>query len=167
MESPIRFMLYNNPYSAKEGGKEEAVHTSMDDYYQDYARPIKKTRKVKGSRPDCAVGVQLIHFMVERDLLNLSTDVGVTEEGPVVLKKGRAYIIRHCYVICNFSLSHLPLKLNLPKVCRPIDGHPAESGSVPDMLSDLVGGYLCKPSGHIYNKFRLLTSHDLNHFFLK
>lgn len=72
------------------------------------ARPIKKTRKVKGSRPDCAFCVQLIHFMVERDLLNLSTDVGVTEEGPVVLKKGRAYIIRHCYVICNLSFFHLP-----------------------------------------------------------
>jgi len=30
----------------------------------------------------------------------------------------------------------------------------------------LSGGYLCEPTAEMYNRYRLLTSHDLNHFYI-
>ena len=85
----------------------------------------------------------------------------------LVLKKGQGYIENSCYVMCNLNINLLPIKLNLPMLCKPLDWQPAERGSDPDTLSDLIGGYLCKPTGDIKNHFRLLTSHDLNHFYIK
>jgi len=151
-------------------GKVEAVLTSMDESDMDVTKGSskkgKKQKKEKGTY--YSIGLQLIHFMVERALINVSTGMDVTNDKPeVILNKGKAYIKKYCYATCNFDLSQLPIKLNLPMVCRPLDWQPAERFSDPKTLSDLIGGYLCTPSGDIYNKFRLLTSRDINNFFIK
>ncbi len=86
--------------------------------------------------------------MIERNVLHISTDRGVTKEDPVlVLKKGQGYIENSCYVMCNLNINLLPIKLNLPMLCKPLDWQPAERGSDPDTLSDLIGDYYANPRG--------------------
>lgn len=149
-------------------GKVDAVHTSKAKSDKDVVMPYSKKERNKKDKIDYAIGIHLIHFMVERNLIRLSTDEGVTyEDAAVLFYKGKAYIKKYLYVICNFELRLLPIKLNLPMVCRPLDWQPAKRGSDPEMLSDLIGGYLCKPSGDFYNMFRLLTTHNINHLFIK
>lgn len=67
--------------------------------------------------------------------------------------------------MCNFDLNLLPIKLNLPMVCEPLPWK--STAEVPSTLADMAGGYLSGPTGDIYNRFRLLTSRDLGHFYIK
>lgn len=60
----------------------------------------KVLAKKKETLTDYARGLHLIHFMVERALIHLSTDVGVTKEEPAVaLKKGKGFLQKYCDVI--------------------------------------------------------------------
>jgi hypothetical protein len=52
-------------------------------------------------------------------------------------------------------------------VCKPKAWGPVNKKLVPKTISDLRGGYLCTPSGSVYNKLRLLTSHDIDHFYIQ
>jgi DNA-directed RNA polymerase len=170
LNSTVRDQTRFNIYNETDSGKVSAVLTSMAESDKDVTKASsKKGKKQKKEKcTDYTIGLQLIHFMVERDMIHVSTDMDVTHEKPeVVLNKGKAYIKKYCYATCNFDLSQLPIKLNLPMVCIPLDWQPAERISEPKTLSDLIGGYLCTPSGDIYNKFRLLTSRDYNNFFIK
>lgn len=85
-------------------------------------------------------------------------------EVPVVNKKGKGYIPINCYAMCNFDLSLLPIKLNLPMVCNPLPWNSTVES--PTTLADLSGGYLSGPTLDIYNRFRILTSRDLSHFYV-
>lgn len=88
--------------------------------------------------------------------------------------KGKAYFESNLFAVCNFDLSLLPLKLNLPMVCKPLDWeHPTDIEfhfhfeiRKPFLLSDIRGGYLCGPTLDIYNNNRvgLLSSHNLINF---
>ena len=49
-------------------------------------------------------------------------------------------------------------------VSPPIDWTVSESVEKPSTLSDIYGGYLSQPTGDIYHRYRLLTSHDYSHF---
>lgn len=52
-------------------------------------------------------------------------------------------------------------------VCPPLDwGSALPEGHTPRNISDLVGGYLSAPSGEIYDRYRLLSSDDLHHFYI-
>ena len=129
----------------------------------------RKRASKKGSQDvqrEYAIGIQLIHFMMERNIIHLSKDVGLSTDA-VVIRKGEGYIPQTLYVVCNFDLSLIPIKLNLPMVCRPINWSPVNTEHAPETLSDLRGGYLCKPSASVYNQFRILTSHDIEHFYIK
>lgn len=117
------------------------------------------------------IGRRLLDLMIERNLISLES-ISADDNQPVVKKKGKAYIEKHLFVVCNFYLSILPLKFNLPMVCKPLDWeHPSESDdyflfdfekeiSKPFVLSDLKGGYLSSPSLNIH--YGLLSSHNLN-----
>lgn len=60
-------------------------------------------------------------------------------------------------------MSLLPIKLNLPMVCKPLDWHSTNEN--PSSLSDLKGGYLSLPIGDFYlQRYRLLSSRDSDHF---
>jgi DNA-directed RNA polymerase len=119
------------------------------------------------------IGRRLLDLMIERNLISLES-ISADDNQPVVKKKGKAYIEKHLFVVCNFDLSILPLKFNLPMVCKPLDWeHPSESDdyflfyfekeiSKPFVLSDLKGGYLSSPSLNIH--YGLLSSHNLNNF---
>lgn len=49
-------------------------------------------------------------------------------------------------------------------VCEPIPWAPMNSRIRPKSVSDLSGGYLNQPIGDFYQRYKLLTSHDLEHF---
>lgn len=52
-------------------------------------------------------------------------------------------------------------------VCKPRDWTSACRGDQnPRYLSDLSGGYLSGPTGGLYDRYRLLSSGDINHFYI-
>ena len=107
-------------------------------------------------------GSSLVEFMEERELITLFSDLS----GTVRVKKGAYYLPSNLYAICNFDLSLLPIKLNLPMVCKPLDWRSAIPGQNPRTLSDLSGGYLSGPTGEIYDRYRLLSTGDINNFYI-
>lgn len=72
-----------------------------------------KQGKRKVTRSNYAIGTHLVNMLVEREFISLSSEVSFTEL-PVAKKKGKGYIPINCYAMCNFDLSLLPIKLNLP-----------------------------------------------------
>lgn len=110
-------------------------------------------------------GSGLVQFMEERGLITLINDLNGSVR--VKKKKGGYFLPSHLYAVCNFDISLLPIKLNLPMVCLPIDWTSAcPSGQKPITLSDLSGGYLSGPTGEIYDRYRLLSTGDINHFYI-
>lgn len=108
-------------------------------------------------------GAALVQFMESRKLIQYISGVS----GEVVnIKKGlKYYLPTHLYAVCNFDISLLPVKLNLPMVSRPLDWTSAcPEGERPRTLSDLSGGYLSGPTGEILYRYRLLSSDNIKHF---
>lgn len=109
------------------------------------------------------IGTALVEFMEQRGLITLSSD---SSSSIRVMKKGESYYLpMTLYVICNFDISLLPIKLNLPMVYPPLEWKSAndKAGS----LCDLTGGYLSSPTSEMYDRYRLLSSTNLHNFYLK
>lgn len=84
---------------------------------------------------------------------------------PVFTKKGSVFNQNpSIYILCNFDIDLLPVKLHLPMVCKPIPWAPVQPGKQPKSLYDLYGGYLHPPYGDFHRRYKLLTSHDIEHF---
>lgn len=111
-------------------------------------------------------GAGIVQFMEERGLITLTTDLSGTVR--VQKKQGSYFLPSHLYAVCNFDISLLPIKLNLPMVCKPLDWTNAspQCKKRPRTLSDISGGYLSAPSGEMYDRYRLLSSGDLNNFYI-
>lgn len=125
----------------------------------------KKKEKRSKMEKEYPIGTGLVEFMVERGLISLISDLS----GTVYARnsQGQYYLPRHLYASCNFDISLLPIKLNFPMVCKPLDWTSAcPKDQKPRTLSDLIGGYLSSPSGEIYDRYRLLSSGDLNNFYI-
>lgn len=123
---------------------------------------VKKRSKLEKMYP---IGSGLVEFMDERGLITLMNDTSGNIR--VMKNKGSYFIPSHLYAVCNFDISLLPIKLNLPMVCKPLDWTSAcPPGEEPRTLSDLSGGYLSGPTGEIYDRYRLLSSGSLHHYFL-
>lgn len=116
-------------------------------------------------------GTLLVEFMEMRGLISLLKDLS-PPSNVVPTKKSQKkeekeyYIKKHHYAICNFDMNLLPIKLNLPMVCKPTDWAPYNDNEIPQSITDLHGGYLSRSIGAI-NRHRLLTSRDLSHFYIK
>ena len=87
--------------------------------------------------------------------------------------QGGAYArMKSLYVEFLFDLlTQLPMKLLLPMVCPPMhwavrDRREMYGARVPS-FSSLNGGYLGQPSGEFMDRFRLLTSHFYDHFYVR
>jgi DNA-directed RNA polymerase len=111
-------------------------------------------------------GQYLYNVMLEREIINEDCDTSIEEQ--TSKKKGKYYKVKHTYVCCNFDISLLPLKRNLPMVYPPLewDCRPDTSfvNYPPRSIFDLCGGYLCDFSGSMYYRYRLLSSKDFDHF---
>jgi len=118
------------------------------------------------------IGRRLLEFMIERKVIYIES-ISAGDKKAVVKEKGKGYLESNLFAVCNFDLSILPLKLNLPMVCEPLDWeHPLEELELhfdieirkPIVLSDLRGGYLSGPTLDIYYRVGLLSSHNLSNF---
>jgi sulfatase maturation enzyme AslB (radical SAM superfamily) len=137
-------------------------YNTLDDATQVSIKDIKRRSKLEKMYP---FGSALVQFMDERGLITFFNNPSSSPRP--VKKKGAYYLPTHLYAMCNFDISLLPIKLNLPMVCPPVDWTSAkEDGKRPKTLSDLIGGYLSGPTGEIYDRYRLLSSGDLSHFFI-
>jgi len=126
------------------------------------AIPSKKRKERKYDK-EHPFGVGLVRFMIDRKLIELK------EEGSSIkaVRRGSSYYLpTHQYVVCTFDVSLLPMRLNLPMVCKPRKWACLQSDKKARTVSDLSGGYLCEPTAEMYNRYRLLTSHDVNHFYI-
>ena len=121
----------------------------------------EKTNKI--TRSNYAIGVGLVEFLVERGLITLKTDKSYTKE--LSFSKRMGYLQLNCYAMLNFDLSNLPIKLNLPMVSKPLPWR--SKVDVPLTLADIEGGYLTGLTGDVFNRFRLLTSKNLDNFYLQ
>lgn len=113
-----------------------------------------------------AFGTALVQFMLDRGLLH-SID-NPKESVPVNKKKGKYYIPQPIYVACAFDPSSLPLKLSLPMVFPPLDWECDEyiEEGPPNFINDFRGGYLCKPTSSMIDRYSLLSSADFHHFYI-
>ena len=120
------------------------------------------------ARAEYPFGRALAEFTSERGLIYFDNTGASPVEIKVQTNKGKYYLPKNIYVIANIDLAILPIKLNLPMVCPPLDWKSAlPDGGDPKHISDLVGGYLSAPSGEIYDRYRLFTSGDISNFYIK
>lgn len=135
---------------------------------QKESRTASDIKQKKGTQFE--IGRRLLEFMIERDVISI-VSFSADDKMAVVKKKGKGYLELNLFAACNFDLSLLPLKLNLPMVCKPLDWefpdhhhHFDIERRKPPMLSDLRGGYLSSPTLNIYESLSLLSSHNLSNF---
>lgn len=141
-------------------GRENTVSLSTENENVNLSDKEKKKPKLEKMYP---FGVGLMEFMEERKLIGFSANM--VDSQPVKKKGVSYYLPKPLYVFCKFDLSLLPIKLNFPMVYPPIDWKSTcPPGVKPKNMSDLVGGYLCAPTGDIYDRYNLLSSGDINHF---
>lgn len=108
-------------------------------------------------------GSGLVHFMW--GMIVLISDLSGTVR--VQKRKGAYYLPSHLYAVCNFDISLLPIRLNLPMVCRPQDWQSiSPPGEYPKIMSDLSGGYLSCPTGEIYDRYHLCCTGDIQNFLI-
>lgn len=127
----------------------------------------EKNTTEKDKKRMYTIGSLLTQLVIERDFIKI-----VKPDGSTKVKKskgGSYYKEENLFAVCNLDMSLLPVKVNLPMICKPLDWSCSNSGSQsPRTLSDLSGGYLSTSctTGQIYNRYRLLSSDDYNHFYI-
>ncbi|KAL4336272.1 hypothetical protein GQ457_07G000170 [Hibiscus cannabinus] len=122
--------------------------------------------KKEGMEVMYPIGGSLVSFNHERHFILLYNDFDPIKVIPKEKDK-KYYLPRNLYAVCNFNVALLPIKLNLPMICPPLEWKSVRrSGKKPRNLSELSGGYLSNISGEIYDRYRLLTSENTNHFYI-
>src|SRR5581483_7999524 len=110
------------------------------------------------------IGTHLVEFMISRKLIIVDPD----ESSNVIKKKSKSYYTEtKLNVICNFDIKLLPVKLNLPMIYPPLEWKSSiESSNESTKLSDLRGGYLTSPSSELYDSYKLLSTKNINNFYI-
>ncbi|KAI5669088.1 hypothetical protein M9H77_18941 [Catharanthus roseus] len=109
-------------------------------------------------------GCILAEFREERGLITFTDSL--TENVKIRNKKNEFYTPKNIFAINNFDISLLPIRLNLPMIC-PLVAWKKIRSSNHTTLSDLTGGYLSTPSGDIYDRYCLMSSHDPKNFYIE
>lgn len=112
------------------------------------------------------IGSLLVELIENRGLITLSSDS--SDSVQVTKKKNNSYYLESkLYVLCNFDINILPIKLNLPMIHPPLDWKSALPGyKKARTLSDLRGGYLTSPSIEFYDRYKLLSTKNIHHFYI-
>ncbi|KAL4553846.1 hypothetical protein LXL04_040224 [Taraxacum kok-saghyz] len=112
------------------------TQTKIVEESQDLGKKTRLTKKYP-------LGTGLVEFMEQRGLISLANDSGGSTRA---MKKGESYYLpKTLFVVCNFDISLLPIKLNLPMVYPPLEWKSAKKANT-GSLSDLTGGYLSSPT---------------------
>ena len=118
---------------------------------------------IKGHKYE--IGKGLLKFMIKTKFIHIET-LSVDDNKAVVKEKGKGYLESNLFAVCDFDCSLIPLKLNLPMVCKPLNWEPISEKIFlfdfeirkPFVLSNMVGSYLSCPTLDIYNSFSLKSS---------
>jgi DNA-directed RNA polymerase len=111
------------------------------------------------------IGVALMDFIVDRKMMSIQLIDDRKSDVPIQKKKGKYYIPKLLYAIYNYDISLLPLKLNLPMVCKPVQWQSACGPfTTPKDMSDLKGGYLTGLGESA--RYKLLSSGNVNNYFI-
>nr|WAO26101.1 DNA-directed RNA polymerase [Daucus carota subsp. sativus]WAO26134.1 DNA-directed RNA polymerase [Daucus carota subsp. sativus]WAO26171.1 DNA-directed RNA polymerase [Daucus carota subsp. sativus] len=112
-------------------------------------------------------GNELASFLERKDLIEISI-IGNIEDEPNRKKNGSFYLAKHQYVHCKIPASDLPIRFSLPMVCKPEDWQSIlQDNQKPKYLSDLRGGYLSSLTADVDERYRLLSSKNLDNFYLE
>lgn len=120
----------------------------------------KYDRDIDVAIPKYKIGKPLVDFMLEREVISIFT----LNDGEIVLRKsGSGYVKSKSYVVCNLELKDLPFVVNIPMIFPPKDWHKVikEDGR---HISDIMGGYISAPTSDIYNRFNIVSSHNMFNF---
>lgn len=125
----------------------------------------------EGEKTQFMIGGLLVEYMLWKKIICVSDNLGFqkTSVEPKI-RKGKYYVPKNLYAICNFDLTLLPIRLNLPMVCPPrnwdVIDKVKEKRGTPKTITDLSGGYLSKPISDFYfiKRFNLLSSRNLDNF---
>lgn len=150
VKDQVRFISYENLDKFFNKNKELEV-----------SKKKKKEKVIKNNKDLFKIGSNLVEFMIERDVIILSTEINISDK-TIVKEIGKGFKLLNCYVFCNFSLKELPIKLHLPMVYKPNNW--VAKVKNPNTLSDISGGYFCNSTIPIINRFSVITSRDLNNF---
>ena len=118
------------------------------------------------------IGALLVEFLLSREMITLSNELDFTHIYESKRKSGKYFIPKKLYAICNFNIDLLPIRLNLPMICRPRDWEVIPQLKAkkedPRTVSDLTGGYLSGPIGDFYfiERYNLISSHNLDNFYI-
>nr|BAD66746.1 orf185 [Beta vulgaris subsp. vulgaris]BAD66786.1 orf185 [Beta vulgaris subsp. vulgaris] len=80
---------------------------------------ISDKERLKMASSKYNIGSLLVEFLLNRKIITLSNEIGYSYDNKK--KDASFYSKKTTYVICNFDLGLLPIKLNLPMVCKPRD----------------------------------------------
>ncbi len=107
--------------------------------------------------------------MIDKGLIEIKSEGGsvVVTKKKEINKEKKYYKEKPNFVISCLNISELPIHYNLPMVCKPLDWHYKGDHSSPLILNNLSGGYLWEPTGDYYEKHRLMSSTDSNHFYIE
>ncbi len=102
-----------------------------------------------------SIGAALVNLLLKRELITTDNEK-LTRNGRPSLKS---------FATCNFDISMIPVRLNLPMVCEPVPWG-SNTEEQPSTFADIKGGYLSGLTGEFYNQFRLLTSRNYDNFYI-
>lgn len=131
--------------------------------------PDEKVSESMRARKDYRLGTALVNFLVERELIEYCEICG-NKEG-ISPKKGGSHN-RKLFVMCKFDMEELPIKLNLPMICEPVEWNVLSrsqnklKNKQKIYMTDLHGGYLSTPVVELYN-YRLLSTRNNDHFYIE
>lgn len=103
-------------------------------------------------------------FLEEREFIFFSEQLNNNSIKMKNPKNKRYFVPLNLYAMCNFDISLLPIKLNLPMVYPPQDW--VKTIENPYTIDDLCGGYLSRPTGGLYFRYNLLTSHNYDNLYI-
>ncbi|GKC07566.1 DNA-dependent RNA polymerase [Tanacetum coccineum] len=161
-----RFKNRVNKTSDKQKGDDTSLVVDdsniLTDRSLDEPTPPQEIQKRNKKEKRFPIGTALVEMMDERGVIDMKVD---NEEGAKVMRKrGKYYSQRAVQVACNFKLEDLPLKINLPMVCQPLDWEPKNPKFQPKTLGDLKGGYLTGRTANISDRYSLLSSKNVKNF---
>lgn len=110
-------------------------------------------------------GIALVEFLIDRGMIKIiEKDKDLFQSSKK--KNNSFYTQKSLHVKCLFNPTILPVQMNLPMIHPPMEWHyecPPEKRWL--NISDLKGGYLSAKK-NLYNKYQLMSSWDINHFFI-
>lgn len=125
----------------------------------------KKLAKTAGKGLRYPFGTALVESLVERKMIKIVNKEG--DSSKTAKKKNKSfYLVKSLHAECLFNPAILPVQMNLPMVHPPMDWSYDPCDKTWLNISDLYGGYFLAFSNEVYERCRLLSSWNVNQFYI-